>query len=111
MPERVRRRWCPTCGTDVKAQHFGTVTGTHIAASCLTFGFWIPFWILLEATAVWKCAECGSRTRRSAPRVAIDAPREKPRSLTAGDRAKLKRDSAREKYLAERETWKGRDGR
>ena len=56
-----KRKFCKTCGKNVKREAKGTSHILHLILSIFSCGIWMPIWILCAMSATWTCSECGSR--------------------------------------------------
>lgn len=61
----VTRRYCKLCRADGPATRSHVSHLLHLVISILTFGLWIPIWILVSLSATWNCTTCGARTYAS----------------------------------------------
>ena len=58
--------FCNVCDRIVMIRRKGTNHIFHLLLSVITYGIWIPIWILISIKiGGWRCIQCGSKANKS----------------------------------------------
>ncbi len=62
MSDEKTSKFCATCNRQSLAVRKGTNHILHLLISCVTFGLWIPVWVLTSIKiGGWRCNVCGMK--------------------------------------------------
>jgi hypothetical protein len=58
---KISSAYCPTC--DQQRMHSGKQPNhiLHLLLSCITFGIWLPVWLVLSVARKPRCMQCGMK--------------------------------------------------